>query len=56
MSLKIPHMHIILMHCWKEHTFDRIFTSDEMNIDAESYEEIRTIAMELGDDVISPEG
>ena len=31
-------------------------TSDEMDIDAESYEEIRTIAMELGDDVISPEG
>ena len=31
-------------------------TRDEMNIDAESYEEIRTIAMEFGDDVISPEG
>ena len=31
------------------------FGSDEMDIDAESYEEIRTIAMELGDDVISPE-
>jgi protein RecA len=31
------------------------FGSDEMDIDVESYEEIRTIAMELGDDVISPE-
>ena len=30
--------------------------ADEINIDVESYEEIRTIAMELGDDVISPEG
>jgi len=31
-------------------------TSDEMDIDVESYEEIRTIAMELGDDIVSPEG
>ena len=31
-------------------------TSDEMDIDVESYEEVRTIAMELGDDIVSPEG
>ena len=30
--------------------------SDEMDIDAESYEEIRAVSMELHDEVIDPEG
>ena len=48
----VPYVNALLERAYVRQTL----TADEINIDVESYEEIRTIAMELGDDVISPEG